>query len=499
MDKNGILHSDGSLLNHSLTPLEALTVDIRALGDALDAAGVAYVLLRSHKDRPIIAFERSQLEAANAAFLLDPSLEGFLAKGKEGTRSALRPLSDGLVVPAGSGSFTVYRPRTSGSGRLRYGSETGATILVWDSVDNSLIAPHDTALTRTELPRDEADITTVTRYGREWRTFKDMFARLPHEVDFDIDMVFSWVDGSDKAISQSFSSLVKDASVGEGDDSSARIRQIDELRYALRSVHMYAPWVRKIFIATDSTPPAWLAEHPKVQIVRSEEFFADHSHLPTHNSHAVEAQLHRIEGLSEHFLYSNDDMFFGRALTPGTFFSPGGVSLFMQTRTRIGLGGRAEWRSGHENSARHNRELVLAKHGRFLDRHLEHCAAPLRRSIAYRLEQEWPEQYRITASNTFRAADDISVTNSLYHYHALFEGSAVITTKPKVGYFDTTNGRGLSRMEKQLDRRSLDMFCLNDGNLLEVSEDERRRRVQDFLQDYYPIPAPWEKDVVDLG
>src|SRR6185312_17566504 len=96
--------------------------------------------------------------------------------------------------------------------------------------------------------------------------------------------------------------------VGEGDDSEARYRQIDELKYALRSIYMFAPWVRRIFIATDSPRPEWLAEHPRVTIVRSEEFFADTSTLPTHNSHAVESQLHHIDGLAEHFLYSNDDM-----------------------------------------------------------------------------------------------------------------------------------------------------------------------------------------------
>src|SRR3546814_21017208 len=87
--------------------------------------------------------------------------------------------------------------------------------------------------------------------------------------------------------------------VGDGDDSPARFRQIDELRYALRSVHMYAPWVRRIFIATDSPRPAWLNEHPDVTIVRSEAFFADTSVLPTHNSHAVEAPLHRTHRSEE--------------------------------------------------------------------------------------------------------------------------------------------------------------------------------------------------------
>ena len=79
-------------------------------------------------------------------------------------------------------------------------------------------------------------------------------------------------------------------------------------------MHAFAPWVRRIFIATDSPVPEWLAAHPKVTIVRAEDHFTDLSALPVYNSHAVETQLHHIPGLAEHFLYSNDDMFFGRPL-----------------------------------------------------------------------------------------------------------------------------------------------------------------------------------------
>lgn len=124
--------------------------------------------------------------------------------------------------------------------------------------------------------------------------------------------------------------------VGEGDDAEARIRQIDELKYALRSVNMFAPWIRRIFIATDSAPPRWLADHPKITIVPAEEHFSDRDALPTYNSHAVESQLHNIPGLSEHFLYSNDDMFFGRPLKASMFFSPGGVTRFIEAKTRSG-------------------------------------------------------------------------------------------------------------------------------------------------------------------
>ena len=126
-----------------------------------------------------------------------------------------------------------------------------------------------------------------------------MFDAQASDITFDIDMVFSWVDGNDPEFQKRRAERMKDVVVGEGDDSEARFRQIDELKYALRSVYLFAPWVRRIFIVTDSPKPAWLADHPAVTFVRSEEFFTDPDALPTHNSQAVESQLQHIPGLSD--------------------------------------------------------------------------------------------------------------------------------------------------------------------------------------------------------
>ncbi|OOK70478.1 exopolysaccharide phosphotransferase cpsY domain protein [Mycobacterium kansasii] len=68
----------------------------------------------------------------------------------------------------------------------------------------------------------------------------------------------------------------------------------------------------------------------------------------------MESQLHHIPGLSEHFLYSNDDMFFGRPVKASMFFSPGGVTKFIEAKTRIGLGtndpAAAVTRTRHEST-----------------------------------------------------------------------------------------------------------------------------------------------------
>ncbi len=256
---------------------------------------------------------------------------------------------------------------------------------------------------------------------------------------------------------------------------------------------MFAPWVRRIFIATDSERPSWLADHPSVTLVRSEEHFQDPSVLPTHNSQAVEAQLQHIPGLSEYFLYSNDDMFFGRPVAPDMFFSPGGITKFIEADTRIGLGENDAERSGFENAARVNRRLLHERFGRITTRHLEHTAAPLRRSVLLEMEQEFAAEFKATAASTFRAKDNISVTNSLYHYYSLLTGRAVTQELARVKYVDTTARSGLKSLNKMLDKRNDDFFCLNDVSFPEVPAEERARLVTEFLEKYFPVKAPWEK------
>jgi hypothetical protein len=281
--------------------------------------------------------------------------------------------------------------------------------------------------------------------------------------------------------------------VGEGDDADARIRQIDELRYALRSVHKNAPWIRRIFIATDSRVPGWLADDPTVTIVRAVDHFSDTSGLPVFNSHAVECQLQHIEGLSEHFLYANDDMFFARPVRPSMFFTPAGISRFIEAGTRIGLGTNNERRSGFENAARVNRRLLARRFGHVITRHLEHTPVPLRRSVLLEMEDEFGEDFARTRASRFRSATDISVTNSLYHYYALLTGRAVPQEVAKMRYVDTTSYTGLALLPGLARRRNVDFFCLNDGSFPEVPEAERVRVVSAFLTEYFPDPAPWER------
>ncbi|WP_231369004.1 stealth family protein [Frigoribacterium sp. CG_9.8] len=487
-----------ALLNTGATPQEAMIEDLLFVRSVLDVAGIDFLLVRGNDSRPVLAVDwrdRKVLRTALARACVD---EPFYSKPADGSRGETVLLADGrLARDSKTRAVLLFRPRITGEGALRYGAGTGVRLELWKSTADAFLAADENALMRTTLPREEAVRGTVALYGQDWPTLEGMFAAQVQDIDFDIDIVFSWVDGAAIEWQRARARRMKAYVVGEGDDSHARFRQLDELKYALRSVYLFAPWVRNIYIATDSPRPEWLAEHPRVTIVPSEQFFADPTVLPTHNSHAVESQLHNIPGLSEHFLYSNDDMFFGRAVSPEMFFSPGGVTKFIEATTRIGMGESNLSRSGFENAARVNRRLIQERFGRTITRHLEHTPTPLRKSVMQQLESEFPQDFRRTAASTFRSATDISVTNSLYHFYAWVTGRAVEQTAATVSYIDTTLRTGLAEMTTLLKRRNVDMFCLNDGSFPELSAEERAAAVRSFLDSYYPIAAPWERPTGD--
>lgn len=479
-----------TLINTRLTPRQATILDLLAVARALDADGIEYLLVRRDSDLPTLAINRDIRDRVRQALAAAFATEPFYSKA--GRHPAVL-VADGELSPSGKARVVrLFRRRIDSLGRLRYGASAGVRLEFWRFGETEIVAPAENAVMRRWLPREEAVQATVERYGREWATLDGMFDTHANDITFDIDLVFSWVDGSSAEFQRARALRMQSYVVGEGDDSEARFRQLDELKYALRSVYLYAPWIRHIFIVTDSPRPSWLDEHPAVTLVRSEEFFQNPDALPTHNSQAVESQLQHIDGLSEHFIYSNDDMFFARPVSPDMFFSPGGISKFIEATTRIGLGENNPQRSGFENSARVNRALLRKRFGRITTRHLEHAPTPLRRSVLLEMEREFAEDFARTAASPFRSSTDISVTNSLYHYYSLMTGRAVVQERARVKYVETTLRSSIPQMRELLKQRSMDFFCLNDGSAPEISVEKRIANVLGFLNSYFAIPAPWE-------
>ena len=125
-----------------------------------------------------------------------------------------------------------------------------------------------------------------------------------------IDAVITWVDGSDKEYKKKIEQHLSTST-----NYKKQYLQANEIEYCVKSILRFAPFVRRIFIVTDNQKPNFkgledLIVSNKVKIVDHKEIFKGYEkYLPTFNIRSIDAMLHRVEGLSETFVYFNDDVF----------------------------------------------------------------------------------------------------------------------------------------------------------------------------------------------
>jgi len=317
-----------------------------------------------------------------------------------------------------------------------------------------------------------------------------------YDFDFPIDAVFTWVDGDDpewKLQKQQFSGHVPETSEGAArGHAEERFRNRDELKYALRSIELFAPFIRNIYLVTCGQRPSWLNEFSERLIVVShEEIYANPAVLPTFNSSGIETQLHHIDGLSEHFLYFNDDFMLTDFCTPSDFFHPNGTMKYFPSEARAVDDDiddtREEYLIADGNAIKLMRR-DLGKHGRFI---MQHCPYPSRRSFLYELENLYREEFDRCAANRFRSKDDLRPIAFMQYHFAFARGLALPGTlshrylalyKPTIG--EQFNGVMKTRKYKTI--------CINDVGVPFDRSEAVNALTANFLNSYFPLRSSFE-------
>ena len=141
-----------------------------------------------------------------------------------------------------------------------------------------------------------------------------------------IDIVVLWVDGSAPEFIREKQAVTENVS-DLNQEIDGEQRDYGIFNYWFRMIEKNAPWVNNVYLITNGQKPDWLnLEHPKLKLVTHREFMPK-EYLPTYNSAAIELNLHRIEGLSENYLYFNDDMYLIRDSQPSDFYKNGQPKL----------------------------------------------------------------------------------------------------------------------------------------------------------------------------
>jgi hypothetical protein len=342
---------------------------------------------------------------------------------------------------------------------------------------------------------DRAAAVTVER--REARTVMTTpSARPPEQPDFPIDVVYTWVDDRDPAwrarYEEALSSWPREGLNPEA-VSPARFHDRDELRYSLRSLAAYAPFVRNVYLVTAGQVPSWLDPNaPNLRIVPHEEIL-DADCLPTFNSHAIESALHRIDGLAEHYLYLNDDFFFARRALASTYFTAAGrPKLFPDQRAMVPDGPCSPADRAVDSASKNTRDIVWEDFEYPVKYKMQHVPYAQRRSVIDEMEERLPWVFKQTAHNPFRHYTDLNIPSCLSHYYGLLTGAAV-TGRVQSTYINIGNPWATLTMRRLLQNRDRDVFCLNDGPMGEKRRSVVDAKVGAFLETYFPTPSPYER------
>lgn len=112
-------------------------------------------------------------------------------------------------------------------------------------------------------------------------------------------VVYTWVNGSDLAYRE-----LRKQHGGAGTIGGARDRTIDELRYSIRSLVKYIPWLKGhiYIVAPGGQRPYWLKrDQTRVTMVDQDDLFrnVDKWALPTFNTNAIEPHLWCVVDLQQ--------------------------------------------------------------------------------------------------------------------------------------------------------------------------------------------------------
>ena len=391
-----------------------------------------------------------------------PGLAGHLRQ----TRKA-RTVS--LVTRTGSDDavwqFTLYDPSVAGGYVSRQGEQAVGGVLYGDV-----------------LNRNGAD---------------DLTRRMPELVrrvnSLPIDLVYTWVDSNDPEWRKTFAEARSGQSTDRGDAlAESRFFSSDELRYSLRSVAMHAPWAGTIHIVSNCSPPAWLdTGHARLRWVPHEEIL-DPDCLPTFNSHAIEASLHLVPGVTENFLYFNDDIFALDMLAPADFVNENGtLNANLEPLAVVNSTLDAD-APDYLNAARNGANLLYRQCGYYPVQLHKHAPFSLKRSLLEQLESEFEEAVLATRRARFRSLTDISVASFLAHHYGFARREVAYT-----GYaaeIVTSNDPFFALAMRRIARSPVKpkIVCLNEGG---TPSARWRRALVRFMSEQFPFPAPWERGV----
>lgn len=340
----------------------------------------------------------------------------------------------------------------------------------------------------------------------------------------EVDVVLTWVDDSDAQWAKlrdayaDDSDTTTDASGASSEKleseetASLRFRDWGLLRYWFRGVEANMPWVRNVYLVTENPVPAWLnTAHPQLRVLRHRDFIPA-EYLPTFNSRSIEFNLHRIEGLSETFVYFNDDMFPLSPISKDHFFVGNrprafailnalsvddsishamlnNVGVLNKHFSKMSVIRKAllKWFTPHYG-IKNLQNIALLPWKKFTGFHNAHLPQPMRRSDAQALWSEEFQKLDSTSRSRFRAHDNLNPY--LITWWAVCRGQFEPASLRGHGRYFQIAGNNFDQVLPIVSGGHTPVLCINDGQVPRFNE--AKARLIDAFESRFPEKSAYE-------
>ncbi|MBR1394116.1 MAG: Stealth CR1 domain-containing protein [Prevotella sp.] len=333
-----------------------------------------------------------------------------------------------------------------------------------------------------------------------------------------IDFVVTWLDPNDPEWQKSYA---KYSPSSKGDMSKARFRDMKIFRYWFRAVEQYAPWVRKVFLITNGKFPDWInKECQKLELVKHEDYMPQ-SCLPTFNSCAIELHMHKIKGLSEHFVYFNDDMILNAPVEPDYYFKNGlpcdmnketcynvpiytekdRFGIYMSMMANIGIINRhfrrwdtvrqspRRWFGPHLGLRGLLMSGMLSRQRLFVGFSNYHTEQAFLKTI---FDEVWEKEPDFMSASCSRFREEVIANPYIFRYWQLASNRFYPQKKDSHFFFLTERG-AMDQIERTILQSEGTSICLNDTSLCSDSDYEYiKDRLQHILDKKYPKQSSFE-------
>ncbi|MBD5476031.1 MAG: capsule biosynthesis protein CapG [Lachnospiraceae bacterium] len=329
-----------------------------------------------------------------------------------------------------------------------------------------------------------------------------------------IDFVITWVDGNDIEWQRQKNIYLHKADI---DDRVVRYRDWDNLKYWFRGVEKYAAWVNKIYFATCGQLPAWLnTEHKKLVVVEHKDFI-ESKYLPTFNSAAIEVNMHKIKGLSDKFVYFNDDMFIISPVNKSDFFVHNkpvdrGIENIIPLkldkdlvvnnimRNHVMLVNRhfdkrvfikKNWNKWFSIQNRSDviRNILLSLWKDFCGFKTFHLPTAFLKSTFYEVELLEREMLEKTSSHKFRTGSDVS--QWLFQNWQIVSGNYILP-KCNYGQYFETNINNVELICKAIKKHRYKIICIND-EVYDNNFERVRDAINNAFGEIFPEKSNFER------